>query len=490
MRRFIAVNSKETPKNLAADVVVIGSGGGLAAAVAAAEEGAGVILLEKVSILGGYTRQANGFTACESPVQKRENITVTTDEYFRKLMNWSHWSRVEPRIVRAYVNKTGDTIRWLEEKGVKFGEVSVSYTHQLPIGHMPVGLGNAMQKALIKSARDLGVETLINTSGKKILKGARGNINGVVAMNKAGEELRIKTRSVIIATGGFGNNRDLLKKHCPDYYDGMHLDLWPHREAHSGDGLFMAEEIGAGIAGSVPIYHLGPYYPGFMYPWQKVLAMAIDRRTVWVNKMGRRFVDEADYDVWEMGNAILLQPDKVMYSLYDDEIRSALEKEGRLRRHSKLDEEQSFKDFSGLHEELRKQVKAGGTMIADTWDEIAGWIGADPEVLKAEIAEYNSYCDRGRDEIFARTENLHPLHRPPYYAMRCYARVGETLGGIKANERMEVLDTRGDVIPGAYVAGVLVDGFAAQTNSVSPMGFAVNSGRIAGENAARYALKK
>ena len=104
-------------EGLKADIVVIGSGGGLAAAVAAAEEGASVVLLEKENILGGYTRQANGLMACESPAQKRMNITVTADEVFRRFMNWNHWYRVDPRIIRAYVNKTGDTIRWLEEKG-------------------------------------------------------------------------------------------------------------------------------------------------------------------------------------------------------------------------------------------------------------------------------------------------------------------------------------------------------------------------------------
>ncbi|MFC2045841.1 hypothetical protein ACFLUH_04100, partial [Chloroflexota bacterium] len=79
-----------------------------------------VILLEKVGTLGGYTRQANTLMACESPVQKRLNIAVTRDEVFRKFMNWNHWYRVDPRVVRAFIDKSGDTIRWLEEKGVEF----------------------------------------------------------------------------------------------------------------------------------------------------------------------------------------------------------------------------------------------------------------------------------------------------------------------------------------------------------------------------------
>jgi fumarate reductase flavoprotein subunit len=152
------------------------------------------------------------------------------------------------------------------------------------------------------------------------------------------------------------------------------------------------------------------------------------------------------------------------------------------------------KGFPGLKEELRKQTGLEGTKIADSWEEIARWIGAKPEVLKAEIEEYNSCCEKGSDVIFAKDPKyLRPLRRPPYYAMRCYARVGETLGGIKVNEHMKILNSQDEVIPGAYVAGVLADGIQGQTycNDVggSAMGFAVNSGRIAGEHAAKFVLR-
>jgi fumarate reductase flavoprotein subunit len=465
--------------NLQADVVVMGSGGGLISAVTAAEAGASVILLEKENILGGYTRQANGFFICENQAQK--------DAMFKRIASWDHWTRVDPRIVRAYVNKSEDTVRWLEKEGVEFANMGgAPNSEDKPAGRVLVGRGNGMQKVLIKKAEEVGVKTLLNTSGKKIRRGPKGNVVGVVAVKKDGEELQIKTRSVIIATGSFGNNRELLKKYCPDYYDGMPLDLWPHREAHSGDGLLMAEAMGAAIADSVPIYHLGPYYPGYMPPYLSLPAMALNRYAMWVNKKGQRFLDEGGFDVWEMGNAILLQPDRIMYSLSDDEMRRNLEERGHFRGHSKEDEER-VKGFPGLSEDLRKEADLGKVKISDSWDEIAGWIGADPEVLKAEIEEYNSYCEQGRDEIFAKDrEYLIPLRTPPYYAMRCNVRVGETLGGIKINEHMEVLDTQGKVIPGAYAAGVIADGWASQTTCAGAMGFAVYSGRIAGESAAKY----
>lgn len=193
------------------DVVVIGSGGGLAAAVAAAENGARVILLEKENILGGYTRQANAFMACESPVQKRLKIDITRQELFRRYMNWTHWHRVEPRVVSAFINNSGETVRWLEEKGVEF-EVMTN-DRGLSIIHVPANMMASVQLALIKNAKKLGVNMLLNASGKKILR-KKGKVTGVVAV-KDGEDFEIETRCVIIATGGFSDNRVLLKNIVP-----------------------------------------------------------------------------------------------------------------------------------------------------------------------------------------------------------------------------------------------------------------------------------
>jgi fumarate reductase flavoprotein subunit len=495
----MSAQKKKTVAGLKADVVVIGSGGGLAAAVTAAELGASVILLEKENVLGGYTRQANGLMACESPVQKRQGITITRDEVFRRLMNWAHCRRVDPRVARAFIDKTGDTIRWLEDKGVKFELMLVP--EGLPVTHVPIGMGAAIQKTLIKSAQALGVKVLLETSGRKIAPSA----GGAVTVAAAGEdgELRIKAGSVIIATGGFGDSRELLQRLCPDYHDSMQLDQWPHRTAHSGDGLLMAEAIGAEIAASVPNYHMGPYYPGSMYPWQGLAAMAMNHSTIWVNQRGRRFTDEGgSLGVMVNGNAILKQPGKISYTLFDDEIRRSVEEgppgpAGKGERHAgRGGTVIDTGKYPGLATELQKEAaKGGGVKIADTWDEIARWIGARPAVLKAEIEAYNGFCRRGQDAVFTKDRPyLKPLRKAPYYAMRCVTRVGETLGGIKVDEHMAVLDKEGDPIPGVYAAGVIADGFEPEDYcrelGGSAMGFAVNSGRIAGESAARSSLGK
>lgn len=147
---------------------------------------------------------------------------------------------------------------------------------------------------------------------------------------------------------------------------------------------------------------------------------------------------------------------------------------------------------TGLAQKLEKLAEQTGLHITNNWKEIADWIGCDPEVLQAEIEEYNSFCDKGHDDIFAKDPKaLIPLRRPPYYGLRIYGDVGETLGGIIVDENMAVLDTKAKVIPGVFAAGVIADGHQGQTYdhdalSGSAVGFAVVSGRIAGESAARY----
>ena len=133
----------------------------------------------------------------------------------------------------------------------------------------------------------------------------------------------------------------------------------------------------------------------------------------------------------------------------------------------------------------------GTAKISGSWDEIAEWIGATPDTLKTTVDEYNGYCDRGYDEVFAKDRRfLTPLRTPPYYAMRCYPGCLGTIGGIKINHRMEVLDSQRRPIPGLYAGGVDTGGWESETYcgvlAGSAFGFALNSGRIAAENAIEY----
>ena len=148
----------------------------------------------------------------------------------------------------------------------------------------------------------------------------------------------------------------------------------------------------------------------------------------------------------------------------------------------------------GLERGIQGQADKGSVKISDSWDGIADWIGADPKVLKSTIDEYNAACDHGYDPIFAKERvYLASLRTSPYYAIKAKADFLDTIGGIKINEHMEVLDKQDKPIQGLYAAGVTTGGWEADTYcallSGAASGYALNSGRIAGENAVKFALE-
>ena len=195
--------AKTKGRNLEAALVIIGGGGaGLAAAVEASEKGAkNIIVVEKRGSLGGNTALAGGLFACESPVQAREKIIANRDELFKRATEWAHWNGIDPKILRAFINKSGDTIRWLEGKGLEFDIIRLYPGQQPPVQHNPRGNGARLIKVLARNCRELGVQLLLRCGARKILRDEKGNITGLLVM-KGREEFEIATRCIVIATGG------------------------------------------------------------------------------------------------------------------------------------------------------------------------------------------------------------------------------------------------------------------------------------------------
>jgi len=466
---------------LSAEIVVIGGGGGLAAAVAAAEKGAHVTVLEKRKTAGGNTAMARGLLAAESPVQKRMKIDAPREQLFKTAMAYSHW-KINPELIRAVIDKSGDSIRWLEEKGVRFEDVPNAYTNQVPrIYHVPEGYGAQVTRILLKKCKELGVRLLYETAGERILTGREGGVTGVLAAS-GNKEIRIDAKSVIIATGGYSGNKELLKKYCPCYTDDVHLNGLPN----TGDGLVMATEIGAATEGLGMLHLMGPFFTGSL----RVMVVAVESNTIWINREGERFIDETTYLPSESANALNRQPERVSYTLFDEKIKRSFIENGLVKGiHRSYPSGTRMVD---LEKHLKKEAEEGQVKISNSWEEIAGWIGADLKPLKNTIGEYNKSCDRGYDDMFYKDRRyLQPLRTPPYYALKCHQAFHGTIGGIKINHHMEVLNQQGAPIPGLYAVGNDTGGWESDTYCYLLTGtafaFAINSGRIAGENAARYA---
>jgi fumarate reductase flavoprotein subunit len=471
-------------KTLGIDVVVIGGGGsGLAAAVAAAEKGASVIVLEKRRVPGGNSAMAGGLLAAETQLQKQNMVDVRCDELFKLAMDYAHW-RINPRIVRAFFDKSADTIRWLEAKGVDFASLSTMYPNQrLRTLHLPRGHGAEIIRALTGECETLGIKLLCQSAARKILPGKKGWVVEVKAAR--GEKgLAIKAGSVIIASGGYGGSKELLKRYYPTYHEDMYTVGLPH----TGDGLLMSMAAGAATEGLGILQLSGPGFRGASL----VGVVAQEPVTLWINKYGERFADESiAFDISLRGNVVDRQPDKISYTLFDEAIKNDLIAGGLVQIPHGCGDLQPGTRLSGLDAALKLEAGKGRVKIADNLDEIAAWMGADPGVLKATVEEYNASCHGRHDKLFVKDPKyLQALETPPYYAVRCYSCFTDTMGGIKVNECMEVLDHRDKPISGLYAAGVCVGGWESETYcyllSGSTLGFAYNSGRIAGENAAEW----
>jgi fumarate reductase flavoprotein subunit len=500
-----------TAENLRAELVVVGGGGaGLAAALSAAENGCrSIIVLEKAGSAAGSTAMAHDIFGAESPVQKRLGIEAPKDELFKTAMEWAHWTKINPRIVRAFIDKSGDTIGWLESMGLQF-ELIQYYPNQVPlVRHSVKGHGNALMKALRENCRDKGVQILTRTPGKKLLCDKNGEITGVIAETGDGD-ITVEAGSVIITTGGYGNNREMLKKYCANYHDTITYDGPP---SNTGDGIRMATEIGAATAGLGTVNLHGP----FLKPKKDSLAMKMDAEGIggspiritlwflawepemlWVNKNGVRFIDEGyQLAFFAFGNAVALQPDGITYTLFDSSTLRKIEKQGLIRPGAASRANwlpvSAATPLPGLEREVQKQADKGDLKISDSWDEIAGWMGAQPVVLKATVQEYNFSCDDKHDALFAKDRKyLLPLRTPPYYAVKGHLGLCDAYGGIKINEKMEALNNEDNPIPGLYAAGSTAGCWESESYCYRLtghlVGFALNSGRIAGENAVRYLL--
>ncbi len=477
--------AKQNSIGMKTDLVIIGGGGaGLPAALTAHGRGVQLILLEKRHIVGGNALMAEGFFAAESPAQKRLLIDAKRDELFKKALDYAHY-KVDPRILRVFINKSGDTVRWIEEKGVRINHIAPFYPNQVPlVWHIVDGHGATLIQIFEKECKEKGIPILRKTKARKIRVDESGRVSGITAQGEKGK-VDIRTKSVIIATGGYASNKKLLRKYCPE-----HMELFENSgvPGMDGDGLLMALELGAGTENLGNLQMLGP--APFPKNWI-IEGVAGEPYCIWVNKKGERFIDETiAFNEFEAINAILRQKDRICYTILDHEIKEKIRKEGLIKGCGE-DFAPRGKKLEGLDREFKKQIQKGGAFMSDSLEEVSEWIGAPRHALQQTIEEYNRFCDRRYDEVFVKDPRyLQPLKTPPFYAIRSSGAFLGTMGGIRINYRMEVLDKEGDPVPGLYAAGADTGGWESDTYCAalpgSSFGFALNSGRIAAENAVEY----
>jgi fumarate reductase flavoprotein subunit len=477
-------------KELSADVAIIGGGAcGLAAALTVASSNRSAIVLEKAAEFGGMTNWCEGMFAVGTRYQKQMKLPYTVEDRFKVHMEAASWS-ADARIVRAFMEKTADTVDWLESMGCEFGGVVSHYPGAPFVWHVfkhtpgvTVAPGHELIEKMLKKVNEQKqISLLPETSCKSILREG-GKITGVTAEDKDGNPVRIKSKAVVCATGGYADNRDWVDKYCKA---GRSIKSWDDQH-QTGDAIKMAWEAGAAPDG------LG-VMQAFTFPSGEMVNTQLFgvgcQANLWVNERGERFTDESNIMRFPLiTNAISRQPNARAYNIFDQDIVTFLKEKGMMT--SIGEYLPAGSRLTDIDAELERGIKEGKVFAAATIEELAHMLNIKPGTLVETVREYNACCDSNYDFVMAKERQyLHAIRKPLFFAIKLGVVIGITEGGIKINHKMEVIDNDFNVIPGLYAGGCAAGGVVGDAYQIVTTGasdsFAVNSGRIAGESILKY----
>lgn len=490
-----------------ADVVVIGAGGaGMTAAMTAADAGQKVVILESQAMVGGNSARATGGMNAAKTVYQDENefdqaagvektLATAAEKYadnetitaLAKTVSeqWAayqanptgYFDSVElmeldtmvggkginnPELVKTLCEGTADAIDWLDENGItlhnvsSFGGASVKRIHR-PVNEegKVVSVGAYMIPLLQENCEKRGIDIVLNTTVDTILTDANGAAVGVSGTDKDGNTVVVNAKSVILATGGFGANLDMVTQYKPELAGFMTTNA----AGAQGQGIEMATAIGAGTVDMDQIQ---------IHPTVEANTAALITEglrgdgAILVNANGERFIDEVGTrDV--VSAAEIAQPGSYSWLIVD----------------------QAMADASSV---IQGYIKKGYTKTGATYEELAKELDIDPATFANTMETWNGYVEAKNDPDFGRTSFANPLNNGPYYAIKVTAGVHHTMGGVTINSATEVLKEDGTVIPGLFAAGEVTGGVhgANRLGGTAVADFVV-FGRIAGESAANYA---
>lgn len=490
-----------------ADVVVVGAGGaGMTAAITAAAEGKSVVILESQSMVGGNSVRATGGMNAGKTVYQDENefgesagvektLKTAAEKYadnetitaLAKTVSeqWAayqanptgYFDSVElmeldtmiggkgindPELVETLCANSADAIDWLDEHGItlhnvsSFGGASVKRIHR-PVNAegKTVSVGSYMIPLLQENCEKAGVKMMLDTTATEILTDANGAAVGVKATGASGETVTVNAKAVVLATGGFGANLDMVVKYKPELKGFMTTNA----PGIQGQGIEMAQAIGAATVDMDQIQ---------IHPTVEANTAALITEglrgdgAILINEEGQRFIDEVGTrDV--VSAAEIAQTGSYSWLVVD----------------------QAMADASSV---IQGYIKKGYTVTGSTYEELGKAMGVDAAAFAETMEKWNGYVEAKNDPDFGRTSFANPLNAAPYYAVKVTAGVHHTMGGLKINANTEVLNEKGEVIPGLFAAGEVTGGVhgANRLGGNAVADFTV-FGRIAGAAASDYA---
>ena len=500
-------NATAEDSTVDADVVIVGAGGaGMTAAITAAAEGKSVVIVESQPMVGGNSVRATGGMNAGKTVYQDENefgesagvektLKTAAEKYadnetitaLAKTVSeqWAayqanptgYFDSVElmeldtmiggkgindPELVETLCANSADAIDWLDEHGItlhnvsSFGGASVKRIHR-PVNAegKTVSVGSYMIPLLQENCEKAGVKMMLDTTATEILTDANGAAVGVKATGASGETVTVNAKAVVLASGGFGANLDMVVKYKPELKGFMTTNA----AGIQGQGIEMAEAIGAATVDMDQIQ---------IHPTVEANTAALITEglrgdgAVLINAEGKRFIDEVGTrDV--VSAAEIAQTGSYSWLVVD----------------------QAMVDASSV---IQGYIKKGYTVTGATYEELGKAMGVDAAAFAETMEKWNGYVEAKNDPDFGRTSFANPLNTAPYYAVKVTAGVHHTMGGLKINANTEVLNEKGEVIPGLFAAGEVTGGVhgANRLGGNAVADFTV-FGRIAGAAASDYA---
>ncbi|WP_370632164.1 flavocytochrome c [Gilliamella sp. ESL0441] len=417
------------PNDKSYDIVVVGSGGaGLASAIRAHDLGASVVVVEKMPVIGGNTNKASaGMNAAETKFQKLKGIVDSKDLFYKETLAGGK-NKNNPELLRYFVENAPDAIDWLDENGIELsgitttGGMSIDRTHRPASG---AAVGGFLISGLVKNLNKRGIEVMLDTNVTEIVT-ENHKVVGVKVVEEDGTNYIIKAKAVVIATGGFSANREMVEKYRPDLKGFVTTN---HKGA-TGSGIMILEKLGAGTVdmGEIQIH------PTVEQTTSYLISESIrGGGAILVSQEGKRFVNELDTRDKVSADIIKL-PEHYSYILFDQQVR---------------DENKAVEEY----------VSNDLVVQANSIAELANKLSIDAHNLSKTIDRYNQFVMNKQDEDFGRTTGMrHPINTAPFYAIKIAPGVHHTMGGVTINTETQVLDNDKHVIKGVFAAGEVVGG--------------------------------
>lgn len=448
------------------ELLVVGGGlAGFAAALEAAEAGVEVLLLEKQEATGGSSAMSGGCLAfAGTDLQAAQGVEDSAELLRSDLLEVGQHEN-DAALVDAYVANQLETYHWLRRHGVEFSPViETSSGQSVPRVHTVDPADTVRQ--LESRCRATGRVTVITaTRAMRLLRESEtAPVHGVLAEGPQGEVTVVARQGVLLASGGFGRNAELVHRFAPHYANAVFVG----GEGNVGDGLRMAWKFGADVRDMA--YIKGTYGKHPVDTLNHHSCLAVYKGAIAVNQDGHRFVDESiSYKL--LGDAVMAQQFHTSFQIFDQAIFDSGDDRVRIL------------DFG-------RRLEEGLMVRADTLDALAQQIEVPADVLKAAVDRYNGFVDAGEDADFGRRKLVHNhgdlrrIETGPFYAYPSTAAVFGTYCGLRVDAGLRVIDVFGEPIAGLYAAGEVTGGFhggAYMTGSA--LGKAVVLGRVAARSA-------